>query len=385
MYTNVNINVPRRYCSVTTSKQDVTARRKAKLPLLDLPYSLTITNADTGIIRYAQYFKGKLSTSSTSTGLISDNQLIVQRCTPLLDDQVGKLQANRRNKILAKIKGQSLPLIMLYRERKQTESLLGDFGKDMLFFARNYKNPRRLLRHYGFGHDKYGNRALVRRLLKQNLRHKTVGDAYLSWRFGWSPLWADLKASFEAASIAEKQGFDTKSVTRMNFEYHADTNLTTYDKSRGYMGGKGSVSGVFLMAYRYRITDTTLNTASQIMDIPTTIWDSVPWSFLIDRLVNVSKYLDLRNATAGVAFSSGYETLFREYTFTPEDTFYQLDNMLQVWNYSSLPARTTVRMNRTVLSSFNQPTLEYPYEEFFDSKYWGDLFFLVRQKFRRKP
>lgn len=391
MYSNVDVSVGKRrfvFCDRHTLP-NYHSLVKSGVSLPDLPYTLIKYRADPGFVTGKRLWNGFETVIRPSEPcFVQDNDYVRIATLPLLDEQVQRLIDGRRNKILKKIKGQSLPLLMLYKERHETGKLLTKFGDDMLFFLSHYKNPKAVLRHYGLGRSKWDNNANIRRLYRQTMKKPSIGDAFLQYRFAWGPLYSDISDSLKAAEVAERKGKSFHQKASMNFNFHANAipANTAY-----YMSGSATVSGRFTIGYRYDITDATLAAASQIMDVETTLYDAIPYSFILDRLVNVSKYLDLRYATAGVSFSSGYESLKKTYIFTPRDRIAPLGPIVNgapvmlAWNWGNVPPREDISFTRSILGAFNDPILEYPYKDFLDTKYLADYFFLIKQRFSRRP
>lgn len=305
--------------------------------------------------------------------------------------RIADLIAGRDNKLLSKIKGQTLPLLMLYKERHETGRMITKLLDDMVFFARNYRRPMKLLAHYGYSRNPKRNSYAWRHFNRAVRRYKTkkammtVGDYYLEWRFGWSPLFADLKTSLEANAEAEKKGIRTSA--RAGLPYKFTNSYISPDPQYAAVDGQCVSEGYYGIKASYHITDVTLAAAVQIMDIPETVWDMVPWSFVVDRVINVSKYLNLRNATAGVEFISGHRSDYRVHTITGISNVKVGESVggspiyyHTVWDG---PPRVEVSFNRTLMFGFPSPTLEYPWRNFFDDKYIADYVTLINQKFNR--
>lgn len=392
----VNINTPT-YRRVSFQQKSITphyfARMAAGEIIPDQPYAMTEIVSEA-----ASYRKWSVWREYNPNRIIIPEQ---HRCIGDNDTQISARVANelliadlikgRDNKLLSKIKGQTLPLIMLYKERHQTGRMVTKLLDDMVFFARNYRRPERLLQHYGFARNPRRNSYVWRNYRRAIRRYnaqkavKTVGDYYLEWRFGWGPLFSDLEAGLKANAEAEKKGMRTSARAGLPYEFensyiHPEPSNAAVDGhcvSRGYYGLKAT----------YHITDIALAAAVQIMDVPETVWDMTPWSFIIDRVVNISKYLNLRNATAGMEFISGCRSDYRVHTITG------ISNVKTgmtvsgspliyhtVWNG---PPRVEVSFNRTPMSGFPEPTLEYPWHDFFDSNYIADYVTLINQRFNR--
>lgn len=362
-------------------------------PIPDQPYSLSIIDHPAPyLVHTVDYLRGKkLTDYGGNTFTMKSNDPLWSSGLANTSSRLAKLQANRRNKLLAKIKGQSLPLIMLYKERHQTGKLVTKFLDDMLYCAAHIRNPKAILRRYGYRKQLAPSR--LRRLRAHATKGtKTIGDAWLQYRFAWLPLLKDIEDSLNAAAESEKKGKGFKVTAGLPFEF---THSRTSRKQDGVTAHTGSfaMTGGFHITCRYYITDSTLAIAAQIQNVEYTAWDSIPYSFLVDRLVDIGKYLDLRYATAGVGFSTGHETTFYECTakYDDQNIFDSYQNLTDrnavyyfVENYSG-PPKKSLSLNRTILTAFPEPTLEYPYKEFFgNGSRIADVAALVLQRFKLK-
>lgn len=288
--------------------------------------------------------------------------------------------SNSGNGLLAKIQMQSLPLLMMYRERKETNRLLMNFLDKAMYACKNIRHPSKVLRNYGLvsrAHvevclgKKLSERAFrrfKRRLALEATSAKDIGNAWLLYRFAWKPLIADISDSLKAAETAEKKShtFNRTNVAKTDVAKHFNEDLLVITG-----GVTITITGIVKYAVEYSITDQSLSAASQLMNIPATVWDAVPYSFVIDWIVDISKYLDLYDATMGTTFTSGCLTQFLKYTITSDaNKTHYYPNKLAYWMpylsyrkqvYDNPSASSEmVRLNRTPLSSFPKPKLEFP-------------------------
>lgn len=396
MWSNVNIDTESKLYQVNVSRAKTPGYHQLVVdgrPIPDQPYSLSIIDHPAPyFIHTVDYFRGKkLTDYGTSAYSMKSNDPLWSSGLTNANARLTELQAGRRNKLLAKIKGQSLPLIMLYKERHQTGKLVTKFLDDMLYCAAHIRNPKAILRHYGYRKQLSPSRLRRLRVYATKSTH-SIGDAWLQYRFAWSPLLKDIEDSLSAAAASEKKGKGFKVTAGLPFEF---TLPRTSRKQDGVTGHTGSfvMTGGYHITCRYYITDATLAIAAQVQNVEYTVWDSIPYSFLIDRLVNIGKYLDLRYATAGVGFSTGHETTFYKCTATYDDQniFNGYGNLTDrsaayyfVEDYSG-PPKKSLSLNRTILTAFPEPTLEYPYKDFFgSSSRIADVAALVLQRFKLK-
>lgn len=371
------------------------AKRLAAGEILpDLPYSMTDIVSEAAYEYKYTTWRGKI----TSTLVPERNRAIRSNsfkmgaklaCQSWIDEVVVK---GRKNKLLSKIKGQTLPILMLYKDRKQTGQMVTKLFDDVIFFARNYKRPRRLLKHYGLDKTVHKNSKLLSQY-KSAVEFRrtrkgiaTVGDYYLQWRFGWSPLYGDIETALDAQAEAEKKGI--RSSARAGLEYEIRKEYLSPAPDHPDIGGRCVSTGYFGIKASYRVTDIALASAVQIMDVPETLWDATPWSFVLDRIANVSKYLNLRNATAGTEFLSGHVSDFRKHTITGvSETRKGIsvggDPLWHTTVWRGQP-RVETTFTRQIMTGFPSPTLELPYKEFVDGPLRkADYLFLAYQKLNR--
>lgn len=225
---------------------------------------------------------------------------------------------------------------------------------------------------------------------------ETAGDAWLQYRFAWKPLIHDIQDSVVAAAEYEKKmhTFFVRSGEKFEHSESVDYynnpligNDTWTGKRKGWVG----------MGIGYTFTDITLSALSTFTNLPATAWDAVPWSFVIDRIVDVSSYLDLFDATSGAGFTNGYRTQFFTTTIVPSSNavmyypdiirrFVHRDGRTYHMSRNHCPPREDVYMKREVLYRFPDPKLIFPMS--LKNEHLVDYAALLRQlraRFKRKP
>lgn len=307
-----------------------------------------------------------------------------------LEARMVSLMDYKTNKLLSKIKAQSLPLLMMYRERHETGKLVLNALDTTLYCLKNLRHPKRVLFKLGVYDPQIHNYKFLKSLRKRTMSCKTAGEAWLQYRYAWTPLILDIQDSLRASSEFEKKlhTFTNRVGSKFSFKVSGYT-LNPYNSPYVWGGRQaGEREGHFGMGVYYSISDSSLSAAGSLMDIPTTVWDAVPWSFVIDWFVDISTYLDLRNATLGTSFTSGWSSIYytqtcyqtdKEVNWRPDRFRYNLSASggITEWdNFHYLP-RVDVFFERKVLTSFPPVKLEYPMKT---SVIHGiDSFFLIRQ------
>lgn len=371
-------------------------RIAAGIPLKDLPYSLSINKSlpQSQGVRIV-YHNGTVQLNPPTTACITDNNTGYQQIIGKLTSRMQALEDYKSNKLLGKIKGQSLPLIMLYKERHETGKLVLGFLDKSIDFAKKVRKRDFIgaIRSFG-GHtdnkqqrqfEKWCKLMYPKRYPKKrgskaffktgDKRARNVGAAWLQARFAWGPLYKDIEDSLKAAAEQEKKlnSFHQRVGSPFEFKvtWSSGTPGLTCGSDHCYQGTR---KGHFGMQVRYSISDVTLSTVSSIMNPAAVAWDAVPWSFVIDRVVDISTYLDLYDATVGTSFTTGCSSLFYEDTiigppigsvsnYYPDIIRCNLASFNGRTYYltgSSPHSRHDVRMTRSILSSFPKPKLEYP-------------------------
>lgn len=125
------------------------------------------------------------------------------------------------------------------------------------------------------------------------------------------------------------------------------------------------------MRITYSITDASLSAITSLADPLAVGWDLVPWSFIVDRFVDLGSYLELRNATLGTTFKSGSTSYFFEWNAVPEtpwvQTYYRNALLWSVngYKYEFLDmdqlSFNEVSTGRVVLTTYPPVTLDFPF------------------------
>lgn len=339
-------------------------------PLPAQPYSLSVNRASPGetILECTYYMpngnEDKTTKDSPNSSYIRDNFSMVRNVKSSLDDQLFDLTKHQSNRLLSKVQAQALPLIQMYKERRETGKMVLSMLDKMLFAAKNVRHPKRVLFCLGIYDSQRHTNAHLRSLKKRIMSSKTVGDALLQYQFGWKPLMSDIYSSYMANAEREKKGrsFRQRVGNRFSFTAEADSDTGYGDRMTATREGWTGIS------ICYHITDETLASVGMIDNPAAAAWDFVPWSFVVDWAVDISTYLSLQTATVGTSLTSGCETVFYKdlitfpatrYSYYPESLTYRWGGR-KYTHRSTIPPRQDVSMKRTILTSYPAPQLEYP-------------------------
>lgn len=268
------------------------------------------------------------------------------------------------NKLLSKLQGVSLPLLQMYKERHETGQLvLGALDK-MVSSLKFIRHPKRFVREYRSLHPKRTRASLERQASNKfrqlitdykrfNRRDIHAGDAFLQYQFAWKPLVLDIMDSIEAAETSEKKHshshvsvtFDrTKEVTGVGGRFtSSDLALTATQKVTGFM------------KVWYSIDDAFLSSVGMIQNLPATLWDLTPYSFVVDWFIGIGDWLTLQTATMGLKFQDGIKSVKTETRITSASNGKQYpwgDKTYWTEAVSCWPERYKLSFQRQILTSF---------------------------------
>lgn len=308
---------------------------------------------------------------------------------PLLLSEVSDQFKKFDNGLLLKIKGQSLPILMALKERKQTAELITDFFRKSLTAIQHVRHPKKFFYSFmGRPPRAYEARRLAnshKRLLKMraNGMRVTVHTAFLEYRFAYTPLLHDIIDMYHGVEQAMQKGQDSFSRKAISKTLEGKSPLFWFAGSM--IDWSVTVQGH--QKVYWTIDDASLALYSQFQSVGATVWDSVPYSFVVDGLVNISKFLECSNAVLGVKFVSGYKSVkqigISKVTYT-EILGTDGGGMPAKIKTEGPSARYQLKFQRQLLTNFPEPRLEFPYEDYINLQHIADLAALVSQKIKLK-
>jgi hypothetical protein len=157
-------------------------------------------------------------------------------------------------------------------------------------------------------------------VLKGRLKPDSVPGGYLSYQFGWAPLVSDLMSLFDlTADIDNRMRYfrnlqKGKKISRViatssdrtlgepvnhvacfeaddTFAYGWTTQALTKETMRVWLDAHASFKGV-LPNSDVELRSLSRNAILGLHSVPWTVWDAIPWSWLIDYFVNVGDFLE---------------------------------------------------------------------------------------------
>jgi hypothetical protein len=132
---------------------------------------------------------------------------------------------------------------------------------------------------------------------------KALADTYLEWTFGWKPLVSDIAQAY--VGLQNRNRFGERQAIRVSATDNFPITLpTTYNLSS--FGGFGLIQITYRVTGKYTVvmygmirtgvgTDGSVSRAQVLqLDLPhfvPTIWDLIPYSFIVDYFVNVGEII----------------------------------------------------------------------------------------------
>lgn len=401
MWTNETINTSGVYSRVRVARATTPDYLAAveNGTLKALPYSLTIDRSlKQPLVVKSSKTNGKTwSTSEWPSDWMDNSNVGFQTISADIQSKITEYNKNRDNRVLKKLKGQSLPLVMAWREREETGKLLLGVANKIADACKVIRSPKQFIRRLYRNNTKARKLKVMERRAQKAYVHflkykkwprsrkPRVGDLFLQYEFAWKPLIMDIQDALDATAETEKHLAGGH--VRVGYKFDAE--------STGF-GGRSSGSELELKAVAkivghqkiyWRVDNIALAAMSQIQSLPETLWDAMPYSFVVDWFVNVGEYLELRNATLGLAFHDGYKSVMSEVRFTSEarPTFKMTTSPYYLISaQSNWPERYQFSFSRQILTSFPTPHLMTDFSMPTSLVHIGEAAALVQQALSRR-
>jgi len=212
----------------------------------------------------------------------------------VISENLYRVEQRAIAKLHAKVRNAQVHLGNLIAEREQTAGLLVSAFKALALFL----NKKKFLE-----------------AVTSDVSPKELADATLAFQFGVRPLIADLQTAVKAyQNQLEKARFYVRcrAVDTMEYQWHeADTFIPGY--GLGYPQPPGDyVSNLATTAtvsytYEFAVSDGLLNSLSQwgLVNPLETVWESLPWSFIVDWLIPVGNWISSLTSEQGLQFVRG--------------------------------------------------------------------------------
>lgn len=274
------------------------------------------------------------------------------------------LRSRVTNDLLGKIKSQKANLPELMAEREKTARMVGDvamtivgvFGDlrkgDIVSAAKRLGVPPRRRGVARF------NKAFAQR------KANAVANGWLQLQYGWKPLLSDIYGSCEVlANMGLEPLYVTTKSKKKEKQLIADVQRT-YDGgifSNHYTESRiiGKLETTFQQSVTYYKPPSPVHQLKElgITNSALLIWELLPYSFVADWILPIGAWLGSFDATLGLEFHSGYETVFSKFAATHAKSVQGTSNYGYVDDWHIESKTNQVYCKRTPLGGFPSPVL----------------------------
>lgn len=225
-----------------------------------------------------------------------------------MNSELAPIWSELENRLLSEIDNQSVDLGAILAESMETSEWIASRALTIGKFAGQLLtgNVFGAFRTVGLTRQNF------RRFQKLHGRGSISDRASAAWlEYGWAvmPFVSDVQTAVALET-------DPASLMR-RVQCSVSQRAHISERKHAYLGGEGSyryeynAQGQAIYKLNYTITDpeTVARKALGLNSVAASVWQIVPFSWLVDYVVDVSDYLRLRNATDGLSLRHGYRSV----------------------------------------------------------------------------
>jgi len=205
-----------------------------------------------------------------------------------------------------KIKSQNVNLAQSLAEYRQTSKMFSNLAIDVTTTFRSLRSGRAL-------------QEFVKILRDPKTRpDKRIANRWLEYQYGVRPLMQDVYGSAEALATKIRTGMYLHANTRVEESFESASQLAGGFNQKVFLRRKYTWVGI--ARARYRISDPTIKQLAQLgISNPLLLaWELIPYSFVIDWLFPVGKWLeslDALNGTSDLRIARAFKVV-KNFTYT---------------------------------------------------------------------
>lgn len=231
-----------------------------------------------------------------------------------------QLVAGLKIKLRNKLRESDFNFAVAYAEKTQTANLLKDSAERLLKAAKNVRRGNFKKAAENLGVDFKDGRPIKRLPSGEILRHPrrpslrgTFANNWLAYSYGWSPLYNDMYGSMVACDKAIRGLPDrmhrSTVACRESFHLSSGGSYGSPSLSLGYKV-ENHIQNTYKLACRVRVTNPSIHTvdSSGVLNPSLTIWEKVPYSFVIDWVYPIGDWLMQMTPLLGLSVSSVFLT-----------------------------------------------------------------------------
>lgn len=345
------------------------------IPLPPLPYSLHFTFSRK--VTYRQTYTNVNWAYGSQTTVFeqpqawwSDNRNALGLALRDYYDITAGVDADLDNRLLERLKGQSVSIGLMYAERKQTNDLLISTLDRLLRAMKMIRHPKRMFRELTRRNPTRREVRHLKRITKRvSQTADTVADAWIMYRYAWMPLVLDCRDAVRALANQKKKMYRHSIQAGAKLVFESNVQRVSFAASNDLDTQTKGFYGAHIKCF-YDVTNPLATAWSSLADPLQQAWDFVPFSFIVDWFCDVSTALDLRSATWGTTFTSGYRSSMSSRTLssfpvkTSTPYWWSGGVNWSIYETKVVPDdRIDITVTRTVLTKFPDLHLIFPLEE----------------------
>lgn len=213
------------------------------------------------------------------------------------------------NRLLDKVDNQTFDLGAIIAESGETSKYILSRGLQIAKFATSLVsgNIPGALRAVGLSPNKVRQR--VRKARREGLgmhAASSLSAAWLEYNFAIRPLVGDISTAAalyqDPTTVLNKLNLTVTASSRVSDKREYKNIVHGGDKIRYYAMANRRMSVTYSIVDAEQVANKALGLNAPLASA----WELVPFSWVIDYVVNIGDYLRLQNATDGLAFSHGY-------------------------------------------------------------------------------
>lgn len=266
-------------------------------------------------------------------------------------------------KLLEVLKDQKVNVAQAFAEREETVKTVTQSAKTIASVLTNLHkgNFSGAAKALGISPPKRGQRRFNKAFANDSAN--AVGNGWLALQYGWRPLLQDTYGAAETLAQASlgpenKNSVYSKSHGQSRFPLALSQRVVNSNPGwTGYDSTVFSCNGFYLsrIGVRYSRASAPVSSLAKlgILNPLQLAWELVPYSFVVDWFLPIGDWLGGLDASAGLAFESGYRTNLLKYEATSiRSQSIKKDSSSAVSNFTAQESKRFVQISRVTLSSF---------------------------------
>lgn len=280
---------PRFGFPITWGTRTRSTYRQKKPYNLSLPYGMS----DRQLLTQNNFGEFYKSVSDVPVSLSETNQNLQRLYNKAYESFMGNVRSAQAD------------VMTLMRERQKTLSMIENRGLQFAVFLnaarkRNIGQMRAVLR------QAYGNDARSGTKVGWRRNVRSAGGNVLEYSFGWAPLASDLSSAVEVFRKGPPSGI-CKGHARQTFQ----ENYQTGGDPDSYVVLNEQIGWLLRAQVRCVDSDIYLLNSLGLINLASSVWETTPWSFVVDYFVNVQTFLNSFTDRLGLEFENASSTSFR--------------------------------------------------------------------------